>query len=392
MGTKRSARRYVWLAMASAAAAALGWLMRTSPVVVETARAERGTLAATVGGEGKAQVEQLYVVLAPVDGELERIASSPGDAVELDEVVARIEPIASRPLDARSRSEAVAAVAAAQAAVVRADAAQQQAAVALEHAKSLFDQAQKLASGAAVPTSQAEHAGHETQIRRHALEEATAAAQQARAQLARAIAVLSPRGRGGDAIGVRAPAAGRILRVSREDAGPVSAGTPLLEIGDTSRLEVVADLLSDDAALVRPGASATISSAGRAQPTPARVERVDPAAFVKLSALGLEEQRVHVVLSLLEPPPPGLGHGYRVDVAIVVWQGKDVLRVPSTALFRSGDRWAAFVLRGGKARLVHVETGHSDATWTIVHNGLREGETVIAQPTDEVRDGVRVRP
>jgi HlyD family secretion protein len=241
-----------------------------------------------------------------------------------------------------------------------------------------------------VGTSVEEHGGHEAEIRRRAAEAAAAGAREARAELSRALAVLAPEWAGGQAISVRAPAAGQVLRVLRRSAGPVAAGTPLLEVGDVASLEVDADLLSSDAAAVRPGAVATITGWGGPQAIAARVRRIDPAAFTKVSALGLEEQRVPVVLDLAGPPPPGLGHDYRVDVSVVIWEGRGVLRVPSTALFRVDGRWAVFVVGDGRARRTFVETGPTDGTWTVATAGLREGETVVTQPSDAIQEGTRL--
>jgi HlyD family secretion protein len=178
--------------------------------------------------------------------------------------------------------------------------------------------------------------------------------------------------------------------VVKESAGPVAAGAPLLEIGDVARLEVDADLLSSDAAEVRPGAAATVTGWGGPAVLQARVRRIDPAAFTKVSALGLEEQRVHVVVDLTDPPPPGLGHDYRVDVAVVVWEGRDALRVPSTALFRVGNRWAVFRVVDGRARRLLVDLGPTDGTLTVVTAGLQDGDEVITQPSDMIEDGTRV--
>ncbi|BDG02409.1 hypothetical protein AMOR_14050 [Anaeromyxobacter oryzae] len=229
--------------------------------------------------------------------------------------------------------------------------------------------------------------------RRRALEAARAASGEAGAQLARALATLTTSERRGSAPAaiVISPVPGRILRVVRESAGPVAAGTPLVEVGDVSRLEVVADLLSSDAARVRVGATGRVTGWG-GKPLAVRVRTIEPAAFTKVSALGLEEQRVHVVLDLAEQPPPELGHDYRVDVTVVVREDKDVLRVPATALFRDRDRWALFKLEGGRARLVPVEIGASDGEWTAVTNGLVEDATVITQPADSIVDGARVAP
>jgi HlyD family secretion protein len=383
--------RIIWVAVALIVLGASAWALRPRPVTVQSARATRGALTSTVGGEGKTEVRARYVVSAPVDGELERIEARPGDRVTRDAVVARIRPGAARPLDSRSRAEAVAGVAVARAAVARADAAQAEAAVALEHARSLLATNQNLAHSGTVAASEAIHGGHEAEIRRDALDEAIAGARQARADLARAQAVLLPGNGDGQATLVMCPASGSVLRVIHDNAGPVAAGTPLVEIGDVSQLEVVADLLSVDAALVRAGAAATITGWGGRQALHAQVRRVDPAAFTKVSALGLEEQRVHVVLDFAEPVPPGLGHDYRVDVAIVVWQGENVLRVPSTALFRSGDSWAVFVIVDERAHLVNVDPGLTDGTLTAIDHGLAEGDRVVVQPSDEIQEGVRVR-
>lgn len=183
-----------------------------------------------------------------------------------------------------------------------------------------------------------------------------------------------------------------MLRVLRESEGAVAAGTALLEVGDVTHLEVDADLLSSDAALGREGAEGSLTGWGGAEALGARVRRVDPAAFTKVSALGLEEQRVRVVLDLIDPAPPGLGHDYRVDVSVVVWEGRDVLRVPSTALFRVGDRWAVFRVSNHLARSVLVDLGPSDGASSVVTGGLGEGDEVITQPSDAIDDGTPVGP
>jgi HlyD family secretion protein len=385
-------KRFVWMGLLLAAGVGVTWALRPRPVVTTSAVVARGDLAATVSGEGRTRVKELYVVVAPVDGQLSRVVVHAGDTVSAEAVVAEIRPSASRPLDPRTRAEAGAAVSTAEAAVARADAAEREARTAQEHADSLLATARQLTEKGAVPRADLEHRGHEAEMRQSAAEGAAAAARQARAELARARAVLAPATtKPGQATPVQAPVAGRILRVLRESAGPVQVGTPLVEIGDTTSLEVDASFLSSDAANVRPGAAATITGWGGPQPIRAQVRRVDPAAFTKISALGLEEQRVHVVLDLTEPPPVGLGHDYRVDATVVVWQGNDLLRVPSTALFRSGDRWTLFVVRDGRARRTFVEVGATDGTWTAVAGGVSEGDAVVMQPSDAIDDGTRVR-
>jgi HlyD family secretion protein len=384
-------RRITWLAIAAAAALAIGWALRPQPIAVETVAVTRGSLTATVIGEGRTRVKDLFVVSAPVDGQLQRISLQPGDPVTATTVIARIQPVAPRPLDARSRAEARALVEVARAALTRAKATEQGTGVAVEHADSELARSEKLAQTGAVARAELEHAGHQSGIQHHAQDAAHAAVREARAELIRATAVIDPATSPGDApVSITAPIAGRVLRVLRESAGPVAAGTPLIEIGDVACLELRADLLSSDAASVREGAAATITSWGGSRPLAARVRRVEPAAFTKISALGLEEQRVHVVLDFVDPLPPGLGHDYRVDLAIVTWSGNDVRRVPARSLVRAGDRWAVFVVRDGRARQVFVDLGETDGRLTVVARGLAEGEVVIAQPTDAVMDGARV--
>lgn len=372
--------------------AGVAWILRPRPIVVDAVRVERGTLEATVSAEGKTRVKDLFTVAAPVDGELERIVLKAGDVVRPSAVVAQMWPVAPRPLDVRSRAEALAAVTSARAAVERAEATQKEAAGALTHAESTFNTTKRLAADRVVAANDLEHAGHELEIRRQALQASRAALEVARAELQRAeaVAAVSTTASGRALTQVRSPIAGRVLRVLHESAGPVTAGTPLLEVGDTANIEVAADFLTTDAMGVQPGAPATIRDWGNGPPLAARVRRIDPAAFTKVSPLGLEEQRVPVVLDLVEPRPLTFGHDYHVNVAVVVWKGDDVLTVPSTALFRVGEDWAVFVMRNNRAELTRLSVGRSNGTRTVVDRGLAAGDLVVVQPSDALQDGSRV--
>jgi len=377
---------------AALVAAAVVWALRPAPIAVETAIASRGALTATVVAEGRTRVKNLYVVAAPVDGDLERIAPQPGDSITPGAVVARLWPLAARPLDARTRAEAESSVAAARSAVSQAEAMARESASALTHARSQSATTRTLAEQGVTARNEAEHAEHQTQIQRDAVDAANAALVRARAELRRAEATAaSDLVRGGRAATpVRAPVHGRILRVLHESAGPVVAGTPLLEIGDVDELEVTADLLTADAVQVTAGASAEIRNWGGPEPVRATVRRVDPAAFTKVSALGVEEQRVRTILDVVEPQPVGPGHDFRVTVAIAVWTGHNVLRVPSTALFRRGNEWAVFLVRDGRAHVTPVVTGRADDTDTVIERGLADGDAVAVQPSDLLVDGARV--
>jgi HlyD family secretion protein len=370
----------------------VAWILRPRPIVVDTAVVERGTLEATVTAEGKTRVKDLFTVAAPVDGELDRITLKAGEIVRPSTIVAQLWPVAPRPLDTRSRAEAVATVTSARAAVERAEATQKEAAGAVTHAESTFDTTKRLAADRVIASNDLEHAGHELEIRRQALQASRAALDVARAELVRAEAAAAsssnPAGR--TLTQVRSPVAGRVLRVLHESAGPVTSGTPLLEVGDTANIEVAADFLTTDAMAVQPGARATIHDWGDGPPLSARVRRIEPAAFTKVSPLGLEEQRVSVVLDVTAPRPLAFGHEYHVKVAIVVWTGEDVLTIPSAALFRVGDEWAVFVVRNSRAQLTRVVAGRSDGTRTVVERGLAPGDRVVIQPSDALKDGSRV--
>jgi HlyD family secretion protein len=382
----------VRIGVTMAVAGGIAWALRPPAIVAETAVAARGVLEATVTAEGRTRVRDVFVVAAPVDGELERIALKAGDDVSSEAVIARMWPVQPRPLDARSRAEALAAVSSARAAVQRAEAAEQEALGALAHAESQLATARTLSAAGAAALQEFEHAGHDVEIRRQAVEETRAALRVARADLLRAeaAAAVSADPAGRTLTLVRSPAAGRILRVLRESAGPVAAGTPLVQVGNIAALEIVADFLTTDAMAVVPGAHAIIRDWGGSDPLPARVRQVDPGAFTKVSALGLEEQRVPIVLDLLADRQPAFGNDFHVNVAIVIWTGRDVLTVPSTALFRAGEDWAVFVVGDGRAHARRVRVGRSDDTRSVIEEGLDVGDEVVIQPSDAVEDGRRV--
>ena len=389
---KRGITWSVRIAVAVTLVGAIAWALRPRPILVETAPVTRGTLEATVAAEGRTRLTDLFVVTAPVDGDLQRIAFKAGDAVSATTVLARLWPVTPRPLDVRSRAEALAAVAAARAAIERAEAAQQEAGGALAHAESQLATARALSNAGAVPAKDFEHAGHEVEIRGQALQASRAALDVARADLARAeaAAAVSTDRPARTTTEVRSPVSGRILRVLRQSAGPVAMGTPLVELGNVTTIEIVADFLTTDAVSVKPGAKATILDWGGPETLAARVRQVESGGFTKVSALGLEEQRVPIVVDLMSERPAALGNDFHVNVAIVVWTGRDVLTIPSTALFRVGENWAVFVVRDGRAHSQRVTVGRSDDTRTVIERGLDDGDDIVIQPSDALRDGIRV--
>jgi HlyD family secretion protein len=356
------------------------------PVLVETAPVTVGPLQATVNEEGKTRIKQRYAVSAPVTGQLRRIPFKAGAEVRAGQtVVAVLEPLAPALLDARTRAAAEAKrdTAAANLEKTRATHA---------FAASERHRFEKLSAEKTVSVQDLEAAQMREASAAKEQTAAESALRQAEAELAE-FAASSETVTNYPPIEIKAPVSGRVLRVFEENARAVSAGTALLEVGDPTDLEVVVEVLSRDGAGILPGARVEFEQWGGGEPLAGRVRFVEPAAFTKVSALGVEEQRVNVVADLLTPAEqrPSLGDKFRVEARIVVWETKDALKVPAGALFRQGDQWAAFVVNGGCAELRPVKAGHSSGTETQVLEGLKPGDQVVLYPSSRVRNGQRVK-
>jgi HlyD family secretion protein len=377
--TKRRWLPYV-LALTLIAALAIG--LRPKPAPVETARATTGPLRATVSEEGKTRIKQRYIVSSPVTGQLRRVPFKPGATIAAGDVVAAIEPMASSPLDTRSRALAEARRDSAVATLEKTRAAHALSVNELKRVQRMFD------AGTVSPQDL-----EGSQLRETAASREVVAAEGILRAVTAELAIVGP-----DTIPslieVRAPAAGRVLHVFQESERPVSAGTPLLDVGDPADLEVVIELLSRDGAALAPGARVELEQWGGPKPLEARVRLVEPAAFTKISALGVEEQRVNVVADIVTPVAERatLGDNFRVEGRVIVWESDKVLKVPVSALFRRGNESAVYVVRGGKAVLVPVEAGRSSGNEVQITKGLDEGEEVILYPGDRVSDGQRVSP
>lgn len=371
-------------AVALAAAGALA-LLRPAPLRVETARVTRGPLQVTVDEEGETRVRNRYVVAAPVAGRVARIELREGDSVAAGAVVGRL---FAAPLDARAREQAAGRVAQAEDAERAANAGVKQAQAAAEQARRSARRAQQLALQNLIAPEERERAELDAATRKHELESAQFRAQAAAhdVEVARAALLAGP----GAAIPLRAPVTGRVLRIPERSERVVVAGAPLLEMGDPSALEIVADLLSSDAVRVKPGDAILVEGWGGGTTLRGRVRTIEPSGFTKLSALGVEEQRVNVIGDFVDRPP-AIGDRYRVEIRIIVWEGHD-LQVPTSALFRHGDGWSVFVIERGRARQCDVRVGHQGEFAAQVVEGLREGDTVIRNPSDRIADGVRVAP
>ena len=363
---------------------------------VDVASVSRGSLVVTVDEEGVTRVRDRFIVSAPVSGRVVRIELEPGDRVKRGQVVARVRPEAPPLLDARTRAEAEAVVESARAALGRARAEEQRTKATLDQARRDLARVRPLADDRVIAKEELE--AHEVEV--HVAEEtANAAAFAVRAatsELQRAAARLAPsRLEAPDrVVNVTAPVEGVVLKRVRESETVVPAGDPLLEIGDPGSLEIVADLLSTDAVRAKAGARAIVEQWGGEKPLEARVRRIEPAGFMKISALGVEEQRVNVVLDFVESSPAGrasLGDGYRVEVRVVIWESPSVLKVSTSALFRHGEKWAVYVIDAGRARRTVVELGHQTGQYAEVTSGLAEGARVVLHPGDTLVDGARVR-
>ena len=384
-------RRLSAFAAIAAVLALLLWVFRADPVAVETGAVTRGEVTVGVEVEGEARIREVVVVSAPIAGLLQRVTLHPGDVVEAGQAVARIGPVSPALLDARARAIAEATAAAADAVVELARSQLVQAEAARDFARTEADRARALFARAALSQRLLDDA---------VLAERTAeaSADSARANLAvrereRQSAEAMLNGDGAtDAtccIAVTAPVAGSVLRVLTEDEQVVQAATPILEIGNLGEMEIVVHVLSQDAVDIVAGTEAVVAGWGGPDLS-AHVERIEPSASTRISALGIEEQRVEVRLSLSEAPPPTLGHGFRVTAQITQERAEDVLRVPVAALFRNGGDWAVYVVVDGRAMLRPVVLGRRNAELAEVVEGLDEVARVILHPADEVQDGVRV--
>jgi HlyD family secretion protein len=384
---KKTLKRAFYLALAVAAAVAVTLAFRPDPVRVETVQAATGPLEVTVDEDGEARAHDRYVVAAPTAGRVERIELDDGDPVKAGQQVARIWPA---PLGSREREEQLARIAAAEAALAEARSREQRAAADFRQAKRDRERVENLVRDKFVSPQAAERARVTEATASNDLAAAKARIRVAEADLraARAVQLALDEKQGG-AVPVRSPVAGRVLRIAEKSERVVAAGALLLTLGDPQRMEVVVDLLSQEAVKVRPGMDMLIEGWGGGRMLRGRVRTVEPYAFTKVSALGVEEQRVNVVGDFVDPPGP-LGDGYRVEARIVVWSADKVLKVPVSALFRQGEAWAVFVVEGGQARLRTVEPGQRGAREAEIRSGLREGEAVVRHPANELKDGVRV--
>lgn len=384
--------RWLWLSVVVAGLALL-WLW-PHPVEVELATVDRGPLRVTIDVEARTRVRDRWTVSSPVNGVLERLPWQAGDAVAAGEVVGRLHPLAPSPLDDRATADLRAQLESVTALWTEADAGVASARTAERHARHEWHRQTRLLAGGASSALARDAAATELALRRTARTAAEARRSSLDHERTRIAAQLHPPGDAAPPVReVYAPAAGQVLRIALQGPGPVATGAPLLELGDPSKLEVIADVLTPDAVQLPAQASAEFSRWGGERPLRARLRRVEPGGFTKVSALGVEEQRVWTVWDPAGDPQlwARLGDGYRLDAQFVVWQG-DVVRVPAAALLRQSERWYVFIAEADRAHLREVRPGHRGAQQVEVRAGLKPGDRVVIFPSAELRDGVRVRP
>jgi HlyD family secretion protein len=395
---RRLRMRALTIALGLLFAGAIAVAAWPKPVPVEEATVSRASLEVAIEESGKTRVRDRYTVYAPLAGDLSRIELRAGDAIERGAPLARIVPMSPALLDPRARAEAAARVSAAEAAERQARANVARAELAAEHAKTDLETTRKLVANGSMSADAGRNAELEARLRAEELAAARFAEQMAAHDIEIARAALlrfADQGKPPSArelFTIPSPIQGRVLRVLQSSAGVVTPGAPLLEVGDPQALEVVVDVLTSDAVRIPPSARVRLDQWGGDKPLDAHVRLVEPSAFTKLSALGVEEQRVNVVIDFDEPRESWarLGDGFRVEARILTWAKDGILVAPAAAIFRRGDAWAVFVDEGGRARLRAVEIGERNAAQAHVLSGLAQGDRVVVHPSSTVDDGTRI--
>jgi HlyD family secretion protein len=392
-------RRWIFLAaLLAAIVLAIGYAFMPRPVPVEVAPVARGRLAVTVEEEGKTRVVDRFTVSSPVAGIASRVTLDVGDRVSKGQALLEIDPAPPPFLDLRRKESTEAKVRAAEAALESAKEQAHVAAAREEYARATLERTAKLhASGFAskdameAAESEARQGLAALRSSEFAVNVARSELEAARAELLSATAKANPKA--AERAVVRSPVEGSVLAVLHKSEGAVREGEPLIAIGNPRSLEVEVDVLSTDAVRIKPGSRVLFTRWGGEGALEGKVRTVEPAGFTKVSALGVEEQRVLVIADMVSPRETWtkLGDGYRLEASFIIWEGEGILQAPSAALFRHGDGWAAFIADGGRARLRPVTLGQRSGQSAQILGGLTEGASVVVHPSDQVRDGVRIR-
>ena len=397
--TANTKRIVIWSVVIGIIVIGLAFSFMPRAVMVDLVEVAPGPLVVTLDEEGETRVHDVYTLSAPVSGRVQRINWLVGDPVTANEtVLAQIEPGDPSFLDPRSEAQARAAVQAAEAARDLAAAAVKDAEAQYEFARAEYARMQELVKEGSVSKRDLDSAERDYKARHAGLDTARAALQVrnyelevARAQLVSPLETQDSR-EACDCIPITAPVSGRILQITDRSERVVREGDVLMQIGDPKDLEIVVDYLSMDAVRIEAGQRVIIDNWGGERALTGRVRLVEPFGFLKISALGIEEQRVNVIIDFVgEDGWEKLGHGYQVETRVVLWEADEVLSVPLTALFRNGDEWALFVEEDGRAKLREVETGQKNGVVAEIREGIAAGENVVLHPSDRVSDGTRIR-
>lgn len=392
---RRLLRQLKWLVPLVIVAGLVALAFIPKPVEVDLGEVTRGPMMLTVDDDGESRVRERYTISAPLPGRLLRVGLDAGDKVAKGATLATIDPGAPTLLDPRARAQAEALVKAAQAGIDRAKIQIDAAKVDADQLEKAFRRNQGLHESGNVADAVFEQSEGAYLAAKHAHAAAQSAMEIARFELEQAKAALLRTGDDaptGDAwnLVIASPIDGTVLRVHEESARMLQAGTPLLEIGDPAQLEMRIDVLSQDAVKIKAGQKVIIEHWGGATALTGRVRLVEPSAFTKVSALGVDEQRVNVLADFEDGAP--LGDGYRVEARIVIWESDDPLQVPAGALFRTGEQWSVYVAKGEVSQLVTIEIGHNNGEFAEVLSGLSEGDRVVLHPGDRVEDGTLIEP
>lgn len=400
-------KRIISGAVLAAMAGGLAWFAWPRPVLVDLATVAQGPIEVTADDDGKTHVRHVYTVSAPIAGKVLRISHPLGEqgpslhvgdeVVANQTVIALMQPTLPGFIDVRSRDQLQAEVLAADAAIQQQEAEMKRIEAALEFSRTEFQRAQTLLRTQSTSAQAFDKARFEVATQEAALTSAKAQVDMRRAvRTSLAARLTDPANVASPAeatccVRVLAPASGRVLKIVQDSEATVLPGTPLVDVGNPLDLEIVADLLSTDAVQIKVGASVRIDGWG-GQPIKGKVVRVDPAGFLKVSALGIEEQRVRVTIDFVDPPEvwSQLGHDYRVVVHVTTWSAADALTVPISALFRKGDHWAVFAEQAGHTKTVPVTIGHRNSRTAEVLSGLTVGDRIVVHPSDRIEDGSRV--
>lgn len=387
---RRIVKRVLLFLVGASAMVLIALAFRPKPVEVEAARAIRGPFQVTIDEDGETRAHDRFTLAAPIAGRLSRIQYHEGDEISPDAVLATISPL---PLDAREIAEIRARIQSAEAR--KREAEEQLARWKNDHAQTLreLNRTLLLAKDRLIAQQELEKAESKEASAAKELEAAQYRVQSAVADIEREkaglISVEAQQSNAAKLVSIRTPARCRILRVLEKSERVVAAGTPLVVLSNPNKIEIVVDLLSNDTVKVKPGAPVIIENWGGTTPLRARVRAIEPYGFTKVSALGIEEQRVNVIADFVDAPD-GLADGYRVDARIVIWEGPGVLKIPASALFRVGREWNVFSIERGKTRPVSVEVGHRNSTEAEILQGLDENAQVILHPANDLKEGARV--